>query len=486
SLLSFRFGGSLFETVVYANPLTILPANAAINLRNDMLLSVVMASDELNTRWNARSQMRFSYNPDVGFVTDLFGIRLGSYSDQSAVEKRPPEIRFATAVVGSDKIYLRLTEGILNPDNPGSDPVSSDILIDSVFEALNPIAGIEVIGRTETEPYKAIELMLTLDQPISAAFALDARIGLANTVEDSSGNTGINLADRRAVDLAQTAIPSNPFDGGLLSVLGASDGVHTGDPTLADGALGPGSLGLLRNLDGSGRLYDRDTTIFTSLLLSGVSSPPSYPLTMYFDVNPPIDTGADFSLIDRPASLGTFWLPSILPGFNLKANTDARAVSPFFVSSTELSRNFRISAADDEIEAGSSVGLLFRYGPLWIARASDINDPRAFDLWRYRIEDVVTQRGGVTVLNNVIDSVKKERVALQVDLGIAGQVSVLVFTLDGDVVRTLHRGRLAAGVYTMTWDGSNTGGSSVARGIYFIRVVAPGIDEIRKVMVIKN
>ncbi len=96
------------------------------------------------------------------------------------------------------------------------------------------------------------------------------------------------------------------------------------------------------------------------------------------------------------------------------------------------------------------------------------------------------QRGGVTILNNVIDSAKRERTALQIDLAEPGQVTVLVFTLDGDVVKSLHRGRMAVGTYTLTWDGSNAGGNPVARGIYFIRVVGPGIDEIRKVMVVKN
>jgi hypothetical protein len=38
----------------------------------------------------------------------------------------------------------------------------------------------------------------------------------------------------------------------------------------------------------------------------------------------------------------------------------------------------------------------------------------------------------------------------------------------------------------MTWDGTNAGGNPVARGMYFVRVVGPDIDEIRKVMVIKN
>jgi flagellar hook assembly protein FlgD len=60
-----------------------------------------------------------------------------------------------------------------------------------------------------------------------------------------------------------------------------------------------------------------------------------------------------------------------------------------------------------------------------------------------------------------------------------------VFTLDGNLVRTLVRENKAAGEYRAAWDGKNSGGREVARGLYFIRVVAPGIDEIRKVMVVK-
>jgi fibronectin-binding autotransporter adhesin len=35
------------------------------------------------------------------------------------------------------------------------------------------------------------------------------------------------------------------------------------------------------------------------------------------------------------------------------------------------------------------------------------------------------------------------------------------------------------------WDGRNSGGRIVAKGIYFIRIVAPDIDETRKVLVVK-
>jgi hypothetical protein len=316
-------------------------------------------------------------------------------------------------------------------------------------------------------------------------------MGLSTDVIDDFDNRGTGLTERRAVDLAQVALPSiaTGFTGGLLRILGASDGVHAGiaDPGSNDIVLSPGSLGLLRNFDGTGRLYDQDATIFTSLLRRtdpDHSEARIYPITLYYDVDPPVDTDADFPIFSRPFNRGTFWLPSILPGFNLKANTEARSVSPFLSSGD--ARNFRIPASDPEIKDGASVGFLFRYGPLWIARASDILDPTAFDLWRYKIQDVLTQRGGVTILNNVINSLKKERTAVQIDLQEPGQATVLVFTLDGDVVKALHRGRLGRGSYTLTWDGTNTGGTPVARGMYFIRVVAPGIDEIRKVMVIKE
>jgi hypothetical protein len=39
--------------------------------------------------------------------------------------------------------------------------------------------------------------------------------------------------------------------------------------------------------------------------------------------------------------------------------------------------------------------------------------------------------------------------------------------------------------YTTGWDGKNCGGRIVARGIYFIRVVGPGFEEMRKVLVVR-
>ena len=74
---------------------------------------------------------------------------------------------------------------------------------------------------------------------------------------------------------------------------------------------------------------------------------------------------------------------------------------------------------------------------------------------------------------------------MQVVLPKAVSLTVTVFTLDGDMVKRLYLGPQAAGTYSYIWDGRNNSGDAVARGIYFIRVVAGDIDEIRKVLVVK-
>jgi flagellar hook assembly protein FlgD len=106
--------------------------------------------------------------------------------------------------------------------------------------------------------------------------------------------------------------------------------------------------------------------------------------------------------------------------------------------------------------------------------------------FNFDIQDITRQRGGVSILNNVINSDNRETAYLRYSLARAGRVTIQVYTLDGTLVKSLCRNEYRdAGEWTETWDGTNNGGRAVARGMYFIRIVAPDIDEIRKVMVIR-
>ncbi|MCR5436619.1 MAG: hypothetical protein K6E97_06105 [Treponema sp.] len=123
--------------------------------------------------------------------------------------------------------------------------------------------------------------------------------------------------------------------------------------------------------------------------------------------------------------------------------------------------------------------------PLYAIRLENPSDPTSFDLWSFRVKGINLQRGGITIMNNVINPKKGEKTVIKLDLKEESRVNIIVMTLDGAVVTYLNRSTLSSGEHFFTWDGKNKNGSEVARGMYFIRFVGSGIDETRKVMVVK-
>ncbi len=108
------------------------------------------------------------------------------------------------------------------------------------------------------------------------------------------------------------------------------------------------------------------------------------------------------------------------------------------------------------------------------------------DLWSFGIKSIKQQRGGVTILNNVINVNVREQTVVEVTTKEEGNLNVFVMTLDGNIVKRLNHGRVSAGTHYYRWNGTNNSGNPVARGLYFVRVVGPGIDETRKVMCVKE
>ena len=124
--------------------------------------------------------------------------------------------------------------------------------------------------------------------------------------------------------------------------------------------------------------------------------------------------------------------------------------------------------------------------PLFAVRQTDPQDLLSLDLWSFRLKANIRQRGGVTILNNVIDASAAEKAVVCVEMPSKGRLDVLVMTLDGNIVDYLHRGIADSGTHYYSWDGTNLRGNPVARGMYFIRVSGEGLDETRKVMVVKE
>jgi hypothetical protein len=269
----------------------------------------------------------------------------------------------------------------------------------------------------------------------------------------------------------------------------------------------PTDTGIIWQFNGKKYLEERDVTLQFRLNSSLSAFPPS--LRYAFQVPERLRASR---LNGNPGLWLPYPPPPYLgpPGFvNLAPdflNSGKPQTShPLYTEST-FSNRFTTSGAplftykflkdDPGYESSAMLDFFFHLGgtpdDLFVARL-DINPgasipPNWYQLVRpfsFEIHDITRQRSGVTILNNVINPNNGESTYVHYQLVKGGQVTIQVFTMDGTMVDILYRGRRDAGEYRAVWGGKNRGGRAVARGMYFVRVVGPDIDEIRKIMVVK-
>jgi hypothetical protein len=247
----------------------------------------------------------------------------------------------------------------------------------------------------------------------------------------------------------------------------AADGIHTDIPVSKSGAL--------KVFDGTGKLLDRDITLEARF---NTTSWPA-PLDIVFDAAVPASL--------KP--LG-FWLPVTMDGL-APADAAARTIAQADLADVDQLRDFTIPASDGKVADGNTIEFLFAddfgfgFGTRYCLRVLDPNDPRTVRPYAFKISDVIRQRNGVTIVENVINPGAGDRTRLSYTLSKSGRVTIQIFSLGGDIVNVLYSGYQAAGDYSASWDGRNRAGRAVARNVYFIKIVAPDIDEIRKVLVVK-
>ena len=91
----------------------------------------------------------------------------------------------------------------------------------------------------------------------------------------------------------------------------------------------------------------------------------------------------------------------------------------------------------------------------------------------------------VTALSFAAPSPFRERTTIAFDLAQSGPVEVALYSVTGQRVRELMRGRQEAGEYRLTWDGRDDGGRAVGAGVYYIRMVAAARQYTRAVIVLR-
>jgi hypothetical protein len=246
-----------------------------------------------------------------------------------------------------------------------------------------------------------------------------------------------------------------------------------------------GGVGMVTNFDGTHWLLPQDALLEARILAPGLDVAGTS-LNLYWDVNPP--AASDFNNLWIPTTATTFWSANLggdrahYPG-----NSQARTGPPTVNGAL---RDYVIPGSDPGVKDGALLQFMFVIGDglgnfLPCAFQADPNNPGSVRPFEYAYHAIIEQRGNVTITNNVIHPANGESAYLSYVMPKTGKISITVFSLSGDIVNVLASGTQNAGSYTTGWDGKNRGGRIVARGIYFIRVVGPGFDEMRKVLVVR-
>lgn len=443
---------------------------------DDSYFSFQMLPDANN--FPVQATMWIGYAPTLtqtgaaNVITDIAGNAMQPFTGYTSIERIPPQIAVTLAIADTNLIYLRFNEYVKGAGGAPLDP--TDFAVEDGTGAPSGISvtNVQPLLTDPTDPVATLDMLLTLDANLTREHVLRFRVGpsAAGSIEDRFAAQIEADEDNRVTDIAM----------GVIAPTAAWNEIQRED------LYGDEFAGLLdaSEFEGNGVLLDRTTTLQATIL--PVPSNPGVndglPVLMYYDVEPPEEylTPEGYWVIEESGIIDD---PETQEAESVPRNDQARTLSPISVSGPV--REFIIPDTDEEFQAGGEVEFMFSVAGIPAARATDPGDPRSVDQWSFNVTPFVTQRSGVTILNNVIYPENGDKTVLSLQIEQSGMFTVQVFTLDGQVVNVLQRGRLASGEHFLTWDGTNAGGRIVASGLYFVRVVGPGVDEIRKVLVAK-
>ncbi|MGP1503616.1 MAG: FlgD immunoglobulin-like domain containing protein [Treponema sp.] len=451
---------------------------------------------------------------------------LGTATAVNALEKIPACLRF-------------IDSSTLNSISTPSTPTDKRLTVESVrekFSNSNYTGLILKLNRTLTlEDIQSTYLQCYVE---SADKSTDPLSGIPNTyvsyIQDHLGNYLPNFSAHPISDFAVNVVqPVYAYDDRYAGT-GGSDMTDIFDSSVAayDWNEEQGKLGTL--------IMEHDIFIYAKFNDGGQTPPASVNVNAYFDLVSQLTPGAVSVNYNKNTSNvmdWRVWLPNKINKGDITPLTAFSALSPGLNNINKTSvitlsdpAKYKYSGDNKPIifnlpykggtsistagwSSGDQISFLFgladtsntpikiRHNPVWdehtstytgeesplfALRLKNPSDITSVDLWSFKMQKQKSQRGGVTVLNNVINALKAEKMTLQVDMPSAGSLNVIIMTLDGDIVKYLHHGQAESGSHYFTWDGTTKNGGLTARGLYFIRVFGNGIDETRKVMVVKD
>jgi hypothetical protein len=463
----------------------------------------------------------------------------------TALDTVPPRIAYSLAVPAVPEFYIRFTEPVRVSSLPGTgtllqvtknihfagNPTPLDVQkfpdesgnpadyateflipLDKAFDAEDLVDGItylEDIFRavrdvppnpyewpadkesgqregTTTYPldydYNAYVDFNTVSETFPDAIGEKTNIGQPNTFRTGSSGTYDSGAEHRISDVLIMEKPGSAIDPSL-----SMWPVYAKD---ISGVMGT-KLGTAQFFDGSEKIWRKEISVEAisddTITEYSLSANPE----LLFSINIPSEYHAQGDYYRNPG----LWLPKRL---NLTPMPFNQSIVKAITQAKDNHWWWKIP--EDDLTQNGLLEFVFSFplpnfspskGPLYGVRLASTagiipeNWYHKLENFKFGVQSIAYQRSGATIVNNVINPLLGEETVLNYILTSGGQVTIQVFALDGTLIKNLYRGSREAGEWAAVWNGKNNGGNPVARGMYFIRIVAPDIDEIRKVMVVK-
>ena len=80
---------------------------------------------------------------------------------------------------------------------------------------------------------------------------------------------------------------------------------------------------------------------------------------------------------------------------------------------------------------------------------------------------------------------KDKATEISFDAGVAGDISLQVYDILGNKVKTLVNGFVSPGNYSVTWDGTDNTGRSVSSGVYVYTLITPNETQSKRMLLVK-
>ena len=144
--------------------------------------------------------------------------------------------------------------------------------------------------------------------------------------------------------------------------------------------------------------------------------------------------------------------------------------------------------------AAEDTGLLYLYNEIYDATANEIQNQLAVKLTT-KTPTLTDIRYGQNENGDVIpDSYALEQnypnpfnpeTRIRYSVPEAGFVSIRIFRIDGELIKTLENRDRLPGRYEVVWDGTNDHGAKVSSGVYFYRVQSNDFSSVKKMILLK-